>query len=95
MSGEIKVFKTRVFCGFDRRDVIDYVRALTSERNAHRVKSEENAAETARLREENSALQAETEALRRSIPELKAQAFDDALARIKTLAAVAEAETER
>ncbi|MDR3278093.1 MAG: hypothetical protein LBT12_04905 [Oscillospiraceae bacterium] len=101
MSGEIRVFKTSVIGGFDRRDVMEYVRALTAERNAYREKSEENAAEAARysgelekLREENGALQAETEALRRSIPELKAQAFDDALARIKTLAAAAEAEAE-
>jgi predicted nuclease with TOPRIM domain len=89
MSGEIKVFKTSVFGGFDRRDVMEYVRALTAERNAYREKSEENAAEAARYSGELEKLRAETEALRRPLRELKAQAFTAALARIRELAAAA------
>ncbi|MDR0838108.1 MAG: hypothetical protein LBN99_00535 [Oscillospiraceae bacterium] len=56
-----RVFKTSLVGGFDRHDVIDYVKELSGERNSLKTQLEAEQAETARLRDGNARLTAQLE----------------------------------
>ena len=98
MSNEpIKLFRTTVLGGFDRRDVIDYVKALSDERNKYK-------AELAAARAEADAVRAESDAAKASCAAAVRNAnaaADDVIARVRAgadervSAAYAEAERAR
>jgi hypothetical protein len=74
MVGEIRRFKREVFGGFDRRDVIGYIKELAQERDMYRETAERLASslltmngETEDLRAEVRVLDGKTESIRKEL----------------------------
>ena len=77
MSGEKKVFKRRLFGGFDRRDVMEYINKLASERNTYKARSNLGT-EQAPLGEDIEVLRRELSAVDTRLRELGGSIITDA-----------------
>jgi seryl-tRNA synthetase len=84
LSGEIKVFKTCAFGGFDRGDVMTYVRKLTQERNKYRATVESYSDDTAKRDGEIESLRRENEALKKELSDIRS-AFDEASSHLREI----------
>lgn len=85
MSGETCNFKTRLFGGFDRRDVIAYIEKLAAQRNKYQVSSKKLEDQMVELREKLTEAENEIAEANRRIVEINIAALTDAARTITEL----------
>ena len=92
MSGEKGNFRTRLFGGFNRQDVISYIEELASRRTACEKERDRLRGELDAANDRVSSLENESASLRREIDRLRSQLSAERKSRTEAISAV-KAET--